>query len=200
MLGSALAEKTHVYGLARGGLPIADEVARGLEAPLGGIAVAEIGHPHHPELALGAITADGPPALTPRGGGLSKHAGAALDVLVANAETEARELDSKLHRQVMPLAPEGAVCVLVGDALLRSAPLIAACRWALKHGAAQATVAAPVATPRAMRELTGECEAIVVPVVRDDLARISVWRHDRAEMSTTALAQLLAGNRASLDD
>lgn len=197
---SGLLEKTHVYGLARGGLPIADEVARGLAVPLDSIAVAEIGHPHHPDLVLGAIAAGGPPALAPRGGGLSRDARAALDVLVANAQTEARELDATLHRQVRPLPPRGAVCVLVGDALLRSAPMIAACRWALKHGAAQATVAAPVATPRAMRELAGECEAIVVPVVREDLARISVWRHDRSEMSTTALAQLLAGNRASLDD
>lgn len=200
ILREEVGEKALVYGLARGGLPIAAEIARVLAAPLDGIAVAEIGHPHHPELVLGAVAAGGPPALDPRDGWLSEGARTAVDVLVANAEHEAEEFDSALHGIVPPLPPAGAACVIVGDALLRSAPLIAACRWARQRGAAFCTVVAPVGAPTAVRDLASECGAVIVPVVREDLANTSIWRHDRSEMRTPALAELLAAHRTAVGD
>ena len=48
-----------VYGLPRGGVVLAVEVARILEAPLDLIVVRKIGHPHQPEYAIGAVAEDG---------------------------------------------------------------------------------------------------------------------------------------------
>ena len=48
-----------VLGLPRGGVPIAFEVARVLEAPLDVIVVRKLGVPYQPELAFGAIGEDG---------------------------------------------------------------------------------------------------------------------------------------------
>ena len=50
-----------VLGLARGGVPVAAQVARALRAPLQVCVARKIGAPGQPELALGAVTADGPP-------------------------------------------------------------------------------------------------------------------------------------------
>ena len=47
--------QTVVLGLPRGGVPVADEVARHLNAPLDIVLVRKIGMPMNPELALGAI-------------------------------------------------------------------------------------------------------------------------------------------------
>ena len=44
-----------VLGLARGGVPVAAEVADALGAPLDLLFVRKIGAPHHPELGLGAV-------------------------------------------------------------------------------------------------------------------------------------------------
>jgi len=44
-----------VLGLPRGGVPVAFEVARALEAPLDVIVVRKLGVPYQPELAMGAI-------------------------------------------------------------------------------------------------------------------------------------------------
>ena len=44
-----------VLGLPRGGVPVAFEVARGLDAPLDVIVVRKLGVPFQPELAMGAI-------------------------------------------------------------------------------------------------------------------------------------------------
>ena len=43
-----------VVGMARGGVPVAFEVARILGAPLDVVVVRKLGHPRQPELGLGA--------------------------------------------------------------------------------------------------------------------------------------------------
>ncbi|MDV2992918.1 MAG: putative phosphoribosyl transferase [Chroococcidiopsis sp. SAG 2025] len=48
-----------VYALPRGGLPVAVPVARRLRCPIDIVVAKKIGHPQNPELAIGAVTADG---------------------------------------------------------------------------------------------------------------------------------------------
>src|SRR5262245_9525235 len=48
-----------VLGLPRGGVPVAAEVARALEAPLDVFVVRKLGVPGHSELAMGAIASGG---------------------------------------------------------------------------------------------------------------------------------------------
>jgi putative phosphoribosyl transferase len=59
MLGAALAsykdERVVVLGIARGGLPVAREVAEALGAPLDIVVVRKLGAPGQPELGIGAV-------------------------------------------------------------------------------------------------------------------------------------------------
>src|SRR6266480_2725752 len=48
-----------VLGLPRGGVPVAYEVARALDAPLDAFLVRKLGVPGHEELAMGAIATGG---------------------------------------------------------------------------------------------------------------------------------------------
>src|ERR687888_380362 len=48
-----------VLGLPRGGVPVAYEVARALDAPLDVFVVRKLGLPGYPELAMGAIASGG---------------------------------------------------------------------------------------------------------------------------------------------
>src|SRR3954467_1722399 len=52
-------DDVRVLGLARGGVPVAFEVAHALEAPLDVFVVRKLGLPQHPELAMGAIASGG---------------------------------------------------------------------------------------------------------------------------------------------
>src|SRR6478752_2924372 len=52
-----------VLGLPRGGVPVAFEVARALDAPLDVIVVRKLGVPFQPELGMGAIGEEGARAL-----------------------------------------------------------------------------------------------------------------------------------------
>src|ERR687892_2103424 len=48
-----------VLGLPRGGVPVAFEVARALDAPLDILVVRKLGVPFQPELGMGAVGEDG---------------------------------------------------------------------------------------------------------------------------------------------
>ena len=54
-------EDVVVLGLPRGGVPVAFEVARALDAPLDVIVVRKLGVPFQPELAMGAVGEGGAP-------------------------------------------------------------------------------------------------------------------------------------------
>lgn len=55
-------EKCIVYGLPRGGIPVAYEIAQKLRKPLEALIVKKIGMPGQEELALGAVAEGDPPA------------------------------------------------------------------------------------------------------------------------------------------
>ena len=54
-----------MLALPRGGVPVAFEVARALDAPLDVIVVRKLGVPFQPELGMGAIGEDGARVLDP---------------------------------------------------------------------------------------------------------------------------------------
>lgn len=56
---SSIAPRPIVYALPRGGLPVAVPIARILSCPLDIVVAKKISHPKNPELAIGAVTADG---------------------------------------------------------------------------------------------------------------------------------------------
>lgn len=52
-------EEVIVYALPRGGVPVAAEIAHYLDAPLDLLLAHKIGHPHHSEYAIGAVSESG---------------------------------------------------------------------------------------------------------------------------------------------
>src|SRR5262245_1678586 len=106
-----------VLGLPRGGVPVAYEVARQLEAPLDVFLVRKLGGPGHEELAMGAIA----------GGGVRVINSAVVDGLaIEQAEVErvvARE-EAELERRLRayrgdraPLDATDMNVILVDDGL-----------------------------------------------------------------------------------
>jgi putative phosphoribosyl transferase len=141
---------------------VAYEVARVLNAPLDVMLVRKIGMPGEPELAIGAIASGNIVVHEPR---LAKEAPSpapAFDRLLEEqrAELERRE---RLYRAGRP-APElrGRTVILVDDGLATGSTMLAAVRSARQAGAASIVVAAPVASPQAVRLIRSEADAVVI--------------------------------------
>lgn len=193
-LGRAPAGRTVVYGLARGGVPVAAEVAAALAAPLDVLAVRKIGHPRHEELALGAVAPDGPPFVR-EPVGLDRRALPALRARIDAADAEARAMDARLHEGLPRLSPRGATCVLVDDGLATGATMVAACRWARAQGAARVVAAVPVGAAESVEALRAEADEVVCPFAVDDFWAVSLWYRDFGQTSEDEVRLLVRASR-----
>jgi putative phosphoribosyl transferase len=154
-------EEVVVLGLARGGVPVAYEVARILHSPLDVLVVRKIGVPFQPEVAMGAIGEDG--ALVVEHDTMSMAGISELEFeRVLGAERE--ELDRRIriyHQGRPPMSLENKVVVIVDDGLATGATAQVACHVARARGAARVIVAAPVSSNAAADRIEGVADQFV---------------------------------------
>ena len=151
-----------VLGLPRGGVPVADEVARALGAPLDVLIVRKLGLPRQPELAMGAIGEQGARVVNDdvvRTGGVSDEEFAAVEAR-EEAELEARERRFRGGRPPLPLT--GRTAIVVDDGLATGATARVACEVARARGAGRVVLAVPVAPAEALATATWADEVVCV--------------------------------------
>src|SRR3954466_10649871 len=106
-----------VLALPRGGVPVAAEIARALDAPLDVVVVRKLALPGQPELAVGAEGAGGVLALGER---VLHDAHVAEEDLELAGRRQRAELESGLHlfREGRPRVPlTGRTAVVVDDGI-----------------------------------------------------------------------------------
>lgn len=134
-----------VFGVARGGVVVAAEVAAYLGTPLDVIIARKIGHPLSPELALGAVTEMGEPAwdTSQLGATTSKW----RDQQVTRARQEARRARLKYQDDCSSLDVDirGKTAIVIDDGIATGMTMIAALRAIRDRYPAYIVMAVPVA-------------------------------------------------------
>ena len=154
-------ENVVLLGLPRGGVPVAAEVARVLDAPLDVIVARKLGVPFHPELAMGAVGEGGALVVNER---VVRQAHVSEAEFAAaerreRAEVEQRALQFRGDRP--RLALDGRTAVVVDDGIATGSTARVACQVARAHGAARVVLAAPVCAPDTARALREEVDELV---------------------------------------
>jgi len=171
-----------VLGLARGGVPVAAEVADRLGAPLDVLVVRKVGHPAQREYALGAVSEDGVvlPAGVPR---------ELVEPQMRRAREQARTL--RQGRERLPIA--GRTVVVVDDGLATGRSMAAALETVERHEAQRTIMAVPVASGPGLRDLSGRWEAHA-PLVVEPPAFFAVGQfyEDFSQVEDAEVAGLLA--------
>jgi len=190
-LGEALVDERGsdrvVVGLARGGVQVAAEVARALEAPLDVVAVRKVRYPGQPEYALGAVTpGDGVYVRGPNGLTDEQVAQA-----VATAKDQALELDRRLHARRASMSLEQKTAILVDDGLATGATMIAAARWAQAAGAGRVVAAVPVAAAESVRLLRREVDDVVALHAPHRFFAVAAWYAHFPQIDDDDVLQLL---------
>jgi putative phosphoribosyl transferase len=186
-----------VLGLPRGGVVVAAEVARRLDAPLDAVAVRKVGHPRQPEYALGAVTAwpAGEPGQKERGvyvrdgGGLTDEE---LAQAVEETRTRAVELDELLHAERPPIELAGKHALLVDDGLATGATMIAALRAVRHAGTTRVLAAAPVAAAQSTPSIRPEADEAVFLHELAPFWSVGSWYERFDQVSDEQVIRLLA--------
>ena len=150
-----------VLGLPRGGVPIAAQVARELDAPLDIIVVRKLGVPFQPELAMGAIGEDGARTVNRdvvRLAHVSDSDIARVEA-VEREELRRRATRFRVHHPRRDL--RGRTVLIIDDGLATGSTAIAACEVARSLGALHIVVAVPVAPPEAADRLADHADEFI---------------------------------------
>jgi putative phosphoribosyl transferase len=180
-----------VLALPRGGIPVAYEVARELDAPLDVIVVRKVGVPGHPELAMGAIGEDGVRVVNDE---IVRVVGATAADFSRIEEIEREELQRRAERfrGTTPRADlVGRVAVIVDDGIATGSTARAACHVARAHGAERVVLAVPVAAPDSVRALASDADEIVCVEQPTWLRSVGQWYDDFTQVDDREVVDLL---------
>ena len=150
-----------VLGLPRGGVPVAFEVAKALQAPLDVLVVRKLGVPFQPELAFGAIGEGGVRVINDsvvREADLSEEEMTAVE---AEQRVELRRRSERFRggRESIPLA--GRTAVIVDDGVATGATAKVACQVARVRGASRVVLAVPIGADDTVERFTGYADEVV---------------------------------------
>jgi len=180
-----------VLGLPRGGVPVAFEVARELDAPLDVIVVRKLGVPFQPELAMGAIGEGGIRIINHE---VVRGSWIAPDEIAGVEQRERQELERQARRfragrSRVDIA--GRTAVVVDDGVATGSTARAACEVARGQGAARVVFAAPVGAPRSAQVLRGSCDEVVCLHTPASFRSVGQWYADFTPVPDAEVTALL---------
>ena len=184
-------EDVLVLALPRGGVPVAFEVARELDAPLDVFLVRKLGVPGHEELAMGAIAGGGVRVLNEDVVHYLRIPGGVIEFV---AEAEQRELRRRehLYRGDRPTsAVRGRTLILVDDGIATGSTMRAAVKALKQQGPARIIVAVPVAPPSTCDELKSEADEVVCVFMPDQFDGVGRWYEDFSQTTDAEVRNLL---------
>lgn len=150
-----------VLGLARGGIPVAWEVAAALGVPMDAFIVRKLGVPGHEEFAMGALASGGRVVVNDD---VLRALRVSPQQLRDVAEREGRELirrEAAYRGNRGPVDVAGKTVILVDDGLATGSSMLAAIQALREADPAQIVIAVPAAPESSCRELAGLVDDVV---------------------------------------
>lgn len=154
-----------ILGLARGGVPIAAQIARALGAQLGVLILRKVGAPGDPELALAVVTGPGPERMVVNEDVQAFHRLSPDDVAALSAPAVAevaRRQKLWLDGGTEP-SLSGRHVLLVDDGMATGTTMQAAIQSVRRLGASGIGVAIPVALGSSLRRLPADIAPVLCP-------------------------------------
>ncbi len=182
-----------VFGLARGGVPVADEIARVLAIPLDVLVVRKIAAPGNPELGIGAIAEAGAPVIDPQA---IRRLGMGADELAAAVARARSELDARVARyRSGRRAPEvrGRTAIVVDDGLATGGTARAALRALRARKPRWLILAVPVGAPDTVESLRSDADQVVCLLQPESMRAVGLWYDHFDATSDAEIADALTG-------
>jgi putative phosphoribosyl transferase len=180
-----------VLALPRGGVPVAYEVARQLNAPLDVFLVRKLGVPGYEELAMGAIASGGVRVINEDIVRYLRIPGEVIDAVTAQEQLEL-ERRERAYRGDQPTPDvKGLVVILIDDGLATGSTMRAAAAALRKQEPARLVVAVPVSAQQTCDEFRSEVDEIVCAVTPEPFRGVGLWYQDFSQTTDEEVRDLL---------
>lgn len=191
----AAAERPIVVGLPRGGVPVAEEVAAALDAPLEIFAVRKLGAPHNPEYGIGAIAEDGTRVFDPEALTVLGIDNGTLEAIVARETAELRRRVNAYRgdRPHVPFADR--TVIVVDDGVATGVTDTAALRAIRRHRPRRLVLAVPVCAPDSSVRLRDEADELACLLEPHQLYGVGQWYRDFTQVSDAEVVAALKRHR-----
>lgn len=180
-----------VLGLARGGIPVAYEVAKALGVPLDAFIVRKLGAPGHEEFAVGALASGGRVVVNDD---VLRGLRVSPEQLREIAEREARELvrrEAAYRGDRPPLDVTGKTVILVDDGVATGSSMLAAVQALRESEPAEIVIAVPAAPESTCREFAGIVEDMVCASMPTPFLAVGESFWDFTQVSDGEVRELL---------
>jgi len=184
--------ETLVLGVPRGGVVVAAEVARALEAPLDVVIARKIGAPHEPEFAIGAVVSGEGGVL------LDEPAIRYLQVPAEFIRRETERQEAEIRRQMALYrgdrpVPElaGKTVIVVDDGIATGYTLRAALAGLRRQDPERLVVAAPVGPGSVCREFRQLADDVICLRMPEPFVAVGAWYADFDQTEDAEVIRLL---------
>jgi len=199
LLGKSLAgyETYHplILGIPRGGVVVADTIARALKTDLDIVLIRKLGAPGNPELAIGAISESGRIHLQHD---IAEKVGADKDYIEQEIDRQLAEIQARRqrYRTVLPkVSLEGRTVILVDDGVATGATMQASLWAARDEMPKEVVIAVPVGAQDAIEKLEHEADDVVCPYVPPYFYAIGQFYADFGQVDDREVIEILDAHR-----
>jgi putative phosphoribosyl transferase len=180
-----------VLALPRGGVPVAYEVAKALNAPLDLFIVRKLGVPFFEELAMGAIATGGVRVLNEEVIHRLKITEKIIDAVTREQQEELERREWLYRRDRPPVEIAGKTVVLVDDGLATGSTMRAAIEALRVQLPAAIVVAVPIASADVCRQMRSEAEEIICARTPEPFNAVGQWYDDFTQTTDAEVQDLL---------
>ena len=189
-----------VLGIPRGGVIVAAEVARGLNAPLDVIVVRKVGAPLNPELAIGAVTADGQLQMDAEMIGRLGISPGVLTSLISEQQQVALAREQSYRAMRPGVDCTDRTVIIVDDGLATGSTMLLAIERVRAMNPSAIIAAVPVGSRTALALIAGQADAVVCPLVPDDFMAVGQFYTDFDEVSDADVIATIGASNVNEDD
>lgn len=182
-----------ILALPRGGVPVAFEVAKALNAELDLLMVRKLGAPGYAELGIGAVVDGAHPQLV-LNEQVVRQLAPSPNYIRAEMQRQLTEIERRregyLHGRP-PVDVAGRTVIMVDDGIATGGTVRAGLRGIRKNNPKYLVLAVPVAPPDTVAALRGECDELVCLMMPEPFHAVGLHYADFTQTEDEEVTDLL---------